>query len=121
MLPSPPSLVPLHALTPSSPCSDSEGKSIASIDITPDGKLLVATSEEALRLYDCCDSGELKKTLYAKKYGVGHVRFMHEPSTVVCASNSEWDHSLRYWSLHENRYTCPIPMTTTRLSRAEHA
>ncbi len=50
--------------------------------------------------------GRLKKTLSAKNLGVGIVRFMHEPSTVICASSlgSEWDQSLRYWSLPDNRY-----------------
>jgi len=85
--------------------SDSEGHPVTSIDISPDGAQVVVSSEdEALRLYDAYDSGEIIKTLHAKKYGVSLVRFSHAPGTVVCASRNKWDNCLRYWSLHDNRY-----------------
>mmetsp|Transcript_11497 Transcript_11497/g.27582 ORF Transcript_11497/g.27582 Transcript_11497/m.27582 type:complete len:346 (+) Transcript_11497:208-1245(+) len=85
--------------------SDSDGHAVTSVDITPDGKQVVTASEDdGLRLYDSGETGSLKKTLFARKYGVNLVRFMHEPSTVVCASSNDWDFSLRYWSLHDNRY-----------------
>ena len=85
--------------------SDSDGHTVTSIDISPDGAQVVASSEdEALRLYDAEDSGALLKTLFAKKYGVSLVRFAHAPGTVVCASRNNWDNCLRYWSLHDNRY-----------------
>jgi COMPASS component SWD2 len=85
--------------------TDSEGHSVDSIDISSDGQQVVTSSEDkALRLYDAHDSGTLLKTLHAKKYGVSLVRFAHAPGTVVCATRNEWDNSLRYWSLHDNRY-----------------
>jgi COMPASS component SWD2 len=67
---------------------DSAGNNVTSIDISPDGSQVVTSSDkdEALRLYDARDSGAILKTLYAKKYGVSHVRFTHAPGTVVCAS-----------------------------------
>lgn len=32
------------------------------------------------------------------------VRFTHHANTVLCASKNNWDESLRYLSLHDNRY-----------------
>jgi COMPASS component SWD2 len=85
--------------------SDSEGAKVTSIDISADASQIVTSSEDAaLRLYDAQETGTIIKTLYAKKYGVSHVRFCHAPGTVVCASRNEWDNSLRYWSLYDNRY-----------------
>ena len=86
--------------------NDSDGHNVTSIDISQDGSQVVTSSDgdEALRLYDSSTSGTLFKTLYAKKYGVSRVRFTHAPGTVVCTSRNDWDHSLRYWSLHDNRY-----------------
>ena len=76
-----------------------------SIDISSDGSQVVTSSEDkALRLYDAHDVGSILKTLHAKKYGVSRVRFAHAPGTVVCATRNDWDNSLRYWSLHDNRY-----------------
>ena len=79
---------------------------VTSLDFTPDGSLLLTGSDDqGLRVYDCQDQGILKKTLFARKLGVSLARFMHDPSTVICASNNaHGDHALRYWTLHDNRY-----------------
>jgi len=45
-----------------------------------------------------------KKIVYSKKYGVDFIRFTHHQNAVICASKNNWDESLRYWSLHDNRY-----------------
>ena len=45
-----------------------------------------------------------QRALYSKKYGVDLVRFTHHANTVLCASKNSWDDSLRYLSLHDNRY-----------------
>jgi len=42
--------------------------------------------------------------VYSKKYGVDFIRFTHHQNAVICASKNNWDESLRYWSLHDNRY-----------------
>lgn len=38
------------------------------------------------------------------QYGVDLVRFTHHNDAVICASKNGWDESLRYLSLHDNRY-----------------
>eukprot|EP01122_Echinamoeba_exundans_P001398 TRINITY_DN11465_c0_g1_i1.p1 TRINITY_DN11465_c0_g1~~TRINITY_DN11465_c0_g1_i1.p1 ORF type:complete len:424 (+),score=33.61 TRINITY_DN11465_c0_g1_i1:191-1273(+) len=76
-----------------------------SIDFSADGSLLVtASDDESIHLYDQ-HLGELKETIYSKKYGVDLVRFMGSSSaTVVCASKNCWDHTLRLLSLSDNQY-----------------
>eukprot|EP01119_Soliformovum_irregulare_P023315 TRINITY_DN8129_c0_g1_i2.p1 TRINITY_DN8129_c0_g1~~TRINITY_DN8129_c0_g1_i2.p1 ORF type:complete len:294 (+),score=53.61 TRINITY_DN8129_c0_g1_i2:70-951(+) len=44
------------------------------------------------------------KTVASKKYGVDLVKFTHTNEAVICASKNEWDESLRYLSLHDNKY-----------------
>jgi len=39
-----------------------------------------------------------------KKYGVDLIRFTHHQNAVICASKNGWDESIRYLSLHDNRY-----------------
>jgi COMPASS component SWD2 len=79
---------------------------VKSINFSPAGDQLLTVSEDmGLRVYDTGSEGELKKTLFAKKFGVGLARFLHDPSCVVCASsNQHQDHALRYWSVHNNCY-----------------
>lgn len=56
---------------------------VTSLDFTPDGsQLLTASNDHGLRVYDCGDQGILKKTLFARKFGISLARFMHDPSTV---------------------------------------
>eukprot|EP00960_Hanusia_phi_P030261 748476-Hanusia_phi.AAC.5 len=84
---------------------DSAGSAVTSIDFSKDGKFLVAASQDSgLRLYDAVETGNLIKTLYAKKLGISHVRFTHANSAVLCASSNRMDHTIRYWSMHDNRY-----------------
>uniref|UniRef100_A0A7S4KLK7 Anaphase-promoting complex subunit 4 WD40 domain-containing protein n=1 Tax=Guillardia theta TaxID=55529 RepID=A0A7S4KLK7_GUITH len=84
---------------------DSNGSAVTSIDFSKDGRFLVSGSNDSgLRLYDAVETGSLMKTLYAKKLGIAHVRFTHANSAVLCASSNRMDHSIRYWSMHDNRY-----------------
>jgi len=77
---------------------------INSLDFFKDGELLITSSDdESMNLYNCTE-GKKKKVVYSKKYGVDLVRFTHHPNTVICASKNEWDESLRYLSLHDNKY-----------------
>jgi len=77
---------------------------INSLDFFKDGEFLITSSDdESVNLYNCLE-GKKKKVIFSKKYGVDLVRFTHHPNAVICASKNEWDESLRYLSLHDNKY-----------------
>lgn len=77
---------------------------INSMDFSDNGELLVtASDDESLRLYSCVE-GTPERMLYSKKYGVDQVRFTHHNNTVICASKNNWDQTVRYLSLHDNRF-----------------
>lgn len=43
--------------------------------------------------------------LYSKKYGVENMQFVHSGSySAICSSRNDFDYSLRYWDLYENKY-----------------
>ena len=48
-------------------------------------------------------NSRLIKTLYSKKYGVDLPRFTHKSTAIVHASTKE-DDTIRYHSLHDNKY-----------------
>ncbi|KAI9499599.1 WD repeat domain 82-like protein [Zychaea mexicana] len=78
-------------------------KPITSICFNDTGDLCVTSAQdESLNVYDCKD-GEKRSTLFSKKYGVNLARFTHASSNVVYASTKE-DDTLRYLSLHDNKY-----------------
>ncbi|KAL6052932.1 WD repeat-containing protein 82 [Balamuthia mandrillaris] len=76
-----------------------------SMDFHHEGKYLVAANDdESIHMINT-ETGRQEKVIHSKKYGVDLVRFTHgEPNTVICASKNQWDESLRYLSLHDNRY-----------------
>jgi len=77
---------------------------INSVDFFKTGEFLVTSSDdESLHLYNCI-SGESVRSIFSKKYGIDLVRFTHHQNTVICASKNSWDESLRYLSLHDNRF-----------------
>jgi COMPASS component SWD2 len=77
---------------------------INAIDFYQSGEYLVTSSDdESVILYDV-NAGKKHKALLSKKYGVDLIRFAHNPQSVICASKNGWEESLRYWSLHDNRY-----------------
>ncbi|KAF9928067.1 member of Set1p complex, histone methyl transferase [Linnemannia zychae] len=65
-------------------------------------KCVTSAQDESLHVYDCF-TGKLEKTLFSKKYGVNLARFTHRSTSVVYASTKE-DDTLRYLSLHDNKY-----------------
>ncbi|KAF9158863.1 member of Set1p complex, histone methyl transferase [Actinomortierella ambigua] len=76
---------------------------ITSLDFDDSGtKCITSAEDESLHVYDCT-AGKLHKTLFSKKYGVHLARFTHRSTNVVYASTKE-DDTLRYLSLHDNRY-----------------
>ncbi|TPX33021.1 hypothetical protein SmJEL517_g04009 [Synchytrium microbalum] len=78
-------------------------KRITSIDFDFTGELCITASEDdTMNLYDV-RKGELKKTIFSKKYGCDLARFTHAPNTVLHSSTKE-DDTIRYLSLHDNQY-----------------
>lgn len=66
--------------------------------------MVTGGDDESIHVYNSA-TGELTKTIFSKKYGVDCVRFTHAPHAILCASkNGSWDETLRYLSLHDNRY-----------------
>ncbi|KAF8623604.1 hypothetical protein AX17_007307 [Amanita inopinata Kibby_2008] len=65
-------------------------------------QIVTAAEDETFRLYNC-KTGKPLKTLYSKKYGVDLPRFTHKNTAIVHASTKE-DDTIRYHSLHDNKY-----------------
>lgn len=64
--------------------------------------LITAAEDETFRLYNCRSSKQVR-ILHSKKYGVDLPRFTHKSSTIIHASTKE-DDTIRYHSLHDNKY-----------------
>ncbi|KAL0065257.1 hypothetical protein AAF712_007768 [Marasmius tenuissimus] len=64
--------------------------------------LVTAGEDESFRLYSC-KSGKQLKILNSKKYGINLPRFTHKSTAILYASTKE-DDSIRYHSLHDNKY-----------------
>ncbi|KAF9048585.1 WD40-repeat-containing domain protein [Panaeolus papilionaceus] len=78
-------------------------KSITGLTFDDRGDTLVTAGEdETFRLYNC-KTGKLLKTLYSKKYGIDLPRFTHKSTAILYASTKE-DDTIRYHSLHDNKY-----------------
>ncbi|TFY60031.1 hypothetical protein EVG20_g7575 [Dentipellis fragilis] len=73
-------------------------------------QVITASEDETFRLYSCKSGKHVLsppllhvKTLYSKKYGVDLPRFTHKNTAIVHASTKE-DDTIRYHSLHDNKY-----------------
>ncbi|KAH9928680.1 WD40 repeat-like protein [Fomitopsis serialis] len=89
--------------TPAPRSPNAGPKHITGISFDDRGDQVVTASEdETFRLYSC-KSGKHLKTLYSKKYGVDLPRFTHKNTAIVHASTKE-DDTVRYHSLHDNKY-----------------
>jgi COMPASS component SWD2 len=77
---------------------------VNSLDFSSDGEFLITGSDdESLHVYNTF-TGKKHQVLYSKKYGVDLVRFTHYANSIIYASKNGWDESIRYLSLHDNRY-----------------
>uniref|UniRef100_G3TRC6 WD repeat-containing protein 82 n=1 Tax=Loxodonta africana TaxID=9785 RepID=G3TRC6_LOXAF len=61
-----------------------------------------------------CQNSKPKRTLYSKKYGVDLIRYTHAANTVVYSSN-KIDDTIRYLSLHDNKYIRYFPGHSKRV------
>nr|XP_058145039.1 WD repeat-containing protein 82-like [Dasypus novemcinctus] len=78
------------------------------LDYSPSGEAVISSSDDdSIVLYDC-QEGKPQRTLFSKKYGVALIRFTHAADTVVYSSNKV-DDTIRYLSLHDNRYIRYFP------------
>ncbi|BHF67076.1 WD repeat-containing protein 82 [Sparganum proliferum] len=76
---------------------------INSLSYTDSGEFIISSSDdEQMIIYDCT-SGTPKRTLNSKKYGVNLIQFTHSPTTAIHAS-TKVDDTIRYLSLHDNKY-----------------
>ncbi|VDP05989.1 unnamed protein product [Soboliphyme baturini] len=76
---------------------------INSFDFSPDGLLLISSSDDdSIIIYDC-QSGTRKRQVNSKKYGVDLIHFTHAPDTAI-HSSTKVDDTIRYLSLHDNKY-----------------
>ncbi|KAJ8692842.1 hypothetical protein PTI98_010116 [Pleurotus ostreatus] len=96
----------VEATPPPSPggrTSSNGPKHITGISFDDRGdQVITAAEDETFRLYNC-KSGKPLKTLHSKKYGVDLPRFTHKNTSIVHASTKE-DDTVRYHSLHDNKY-----------------
>nr|ACM08992.1 WD repeat-containing protein 82 [Salmo salar] len=86
-------------------------------DFSSNGETIISSSDDdSLVLYDCQEgkSGP-KRTLYSKKYGVDLIRYTHAANTVVYSSN-KIDDTIRYLSLHDNKYIRYFPGHNKRVT-----
>ncbi|KAF6101665.1 WD repeat domain 82 [Phyllostomus discolor] len=83
-------------------------------DFSPNGETVISSSDDdSIVLYDC-QEGKPKRTLYSKKYGVDLIRYTHAANTVVYSSN-KIDDTIRYLSLHDNKYIRYFPGHSKRV------
>ncbi|XP_011270198.1 hypothetical protein CAOG_08598 [Capsaspora owczarzaki ATCC 30864] len=81
---------------------DNSGR-VNSLCLAPSGELCVTSSDDdSIHIYDCVQ-GKVKSKLYSKKYGCDLIHFAHGAKSVLHASNKV-DNTIRYLSLHDNKY-----------------
>jgi len=80
---------------------------VNALDFTARGDHLLASTDEpdeGIYLYQT-NTGQQKKQVFCKRSGSDLVRFTHHTHSVLVASkNKGWDDSIRYLSLHDNKY-----------------
>lgn len=76
---------------------------INSLDFSAAGDTLISSSDdESIVIYDC-QAGSPKKSLNSKKYGVDLIHYTHASNTAI-HSSTKVDDTIRYLSLHDNKY-----------------
>ncbi|CAB3367522.1 Hypothetical predicted protein [Cloeon dipterum] len=84
------------------------------IDFSPDGMNIVSSSEDdQIVIYDC-EKGCQVRTINSKKYGVELILFTHAKNTAI-HSSTKIDDTIRYLSLHDNKYIRYFPGHTKKV------
>jgi len=82
---------------------------------SPGGDLLISSAEDdQIVIYDC-EKGTTKRTLNSKKYGVDLIHFTHAKNTAI-HSSTKIDDTIRYLSLHDNKYLRYFPGHTKKVT-----
>lgn len=87
---------------------------INNVDFSANGDTLISSSDDdSIVIYDC-QNGTPKRTLNSKKYGVDLIHFTHAPNTAI-HSSTKVDDTIRYLSLHDNKYIRYFPGHTKKV------
>lgn len=87
---------------------------VNSIDFSPNGETLISSSDDdSIVIYDC-EKGTHKRTLNSKKYGVDLIHYTHAANTAI-HSSTKVDDTIRYLSLHDNKYIRYFPGHTKKV------
>lgn len=84
------------------------------IDFSANGEHMIASSKDDSIVIYCCQEGRPKRTLYSKKYGCDLLQYTHAPNTIIYSSNKV-DDTIRYLSLHDNKFLRYFPGHTKRV------
>eukprot|EP00927_Polykrikos_kofoidii_P065313 TRINITY_DN6108_c0_g1_i3.p1 TRINITY_DN6108_c0_g1~~TRINITY_DN6108_c0_g1_i3.p1 ORF type:complete len:367 (-),score=42.19 TRINITY_DN6108_c0_g1_i3:263-1243(-) len=78
---------------------------INGLDFTHDGMNLVTSGDDSIVYVYSCAQAQRAKQLRCEKYGICHIRFLHnDKDCAVAASRNPKEHVLKYWDFHENKY-----------------
>uniref|UniRef100_A0A915ESQ7 Uncharacterized protein n=1 Tax=Ditylenchus dipsaci TaxID=166011 RepID=A0A915ESQ7_9BILA len=73
------------------------------MDYTADGQTLITSAhDDSITVYDC-NTGTKSRSVNSKKYGVDLIHFAHASKDAV-HSSTKVDNTIRYLSLHDNKY-----------------
>ncbi|VDI21932.1 WD repeat-containing protein 82-like [Mytilus galloprovincialis] len=87
---------------------------INNLDFSANGETLISSSDDdSIVIYDC-QNGTPKKTLNSKKYGVDLICYTHAVNTAL-HSSTKVDDTIRYLSLHDNKYIRYFPGHTKKV------
>ena len=75
---------------------------VNSLDFSKDGELLLSSGEDQRVCLYSTTAGATQRTALCSAHGAMLARFTHDPMSIIVASPSE--HTIRYMSLHDNKY-----------------
>lgn len=64
---------------------------------------MTAGDDDAINMYDTANGTHIK-TLYSRKYGCRCISFTHHINAVLTASTKSDEKTVKYLSLHDNRW-----------------
>lgn len=76
---------------------------INSLDISKDGRYLVTCGDDGrINYYDLERGEKINTYIMGVEYGINLVRFTNHHKTILVATRKDNEHSILYWSLHDN-------------------